>query len=153
MVIVQLQVSTNILGPIITKIERALFYMPIIVLTTQLPVNVQVVIVAFPLVVILRDVSTDGKYIGLALLLWSLPTSTLLLIMLPKVITHFKIVHGIENESTVRGSGGGNIRVSGMTSPVSGAVSQQRQSNAYSSSIASDSQRKSTKASDDGEIK
>lgn len=65
--------------------------------------------------VVLREVSTDGKFIGLVLLLWSMPVSTILLIMLPKIVTHYKVEHGIRTDHSVRGSRGGG-RVSGMNS-------------------------------------
>ena len=69
--------------------------------------------VAIPLVIVLRDVSTDGRYIGLLVLLWSMPMSTILLIMLPKVVAHHRGAHGMSQSERVRGSSVG-VRVTGV---------------------------------------
>ena len=50
----------------------------------------QTVIVSLPLVVILRDVSTNGRYIGFTLMIWTIPMSTIALIILPKVVSYYK---------------------------------------------------------------
>jgi hypothetical protein len=50
-----------------------------------------------------------------------MPMSTILLIMLPKVVANFKRMHGWENNSSpTRGSHGGHIRVSGIPDPTTG---------------------------------
>ena len=54
--------------------------------------------------IVLRDVSTDGKYIGLLVLLWFMPMSTILLIMLPKVVTHCQGADRLSRSARVRGS-------------------------------------------------
>jgi hypothetical protein len=40
-------------------------------------VHFQVLLVAMPLIVILEDSSGDGRYIGWALILWTIPMSTM----------------------------------------------------------------------------
>jgi hypothetical protein len=49
----------------------------------------QVTLVGFPVLYILDDVSTDGRFIGNTLILWTIPMSTMGLIILPKVATVF----------------------------------------------------------------
>ena len=76
---------------------------------------------AIPLVVVLRDVSTDGKYIGLLVLLWSMPMSTIFLIMLPKVIAHHQGRQGMTFSERVRGSSAG-VRVTGLPDSLADSV-------------------------------
>lgn len=77
-------------------------------------VQLEVLIVAVPVVVILSDVSTDGRYFGMTLLVWLLPLSTLLLIMGPKVhAVHFRKEN--DRSSIKRGQRTG-VRVSGYVS-------------------------------------
>jgi hypothetical protein len=52
-------------------------------------VQIEVVLVSAPLMIILRDVSTNGRYLGGVLMMWTFPMSTLLLIMIPKVAAHY----------------------------------------------------------------
>ena len=44
-------------------------------------VQCEVILFAVPMIALLRDVSTDGRYIGFVLLLWTFPMSALLLIV------------------------------------------------------------------------
>jgi hypothetical protein len=72
----------------------------------------QTSIVAIPLFFILRDLSTDGRHIGLVLLVWVFSVSTVLLIMLPKILAVYGIYGGKARAQT-RGSIG-NVRISGL---------------------------------------
>jgi 7 transmembrane sweet-taste receptor of 3 GCPR len=55
--------------------------------------QLEVIIFAVPVIVILRGVSTDGKYLGMVIIVWSLPMSTLGLIMVPKYLAYWRIEH------------------------------------------------------------
>jgi hypothetical protein len=58
-------------------------------------VQFEVFLVAAPTFVILRDVSTDARYLGSTILLWMYPMSGLALIILPKYIAYRKQKQGI----------------------------------------------------------
>ena len=76
--------------------------------------QVEVYIVAVPVIVLLEDVSTDGFYFGNVIVIWIFPISTLVFIMIPKVSAHYKAEHNISDR--VRGAGGrGNTNISGVT--------------------------------------
>lgn len=75
--------------------------------------QVELFLVGAPVVAILRGVSVDGKYLGLVILLCAFPMSTLLLIMLPKVIAYRQAVTHRESSKPKRGERG-NSRVSGV---------------------------------------
>ena len=77
---------------------------------TMVLIQLEVLLFAGPLVPLLRDVSTDARYIGYSLLIWTFPMSTLCLIIGPKVFA----VHRKGGERT-RGSFPGGVRVSGET--------------------------------------
>jgi len=79
-------------------------------------VQLELVAVAAPVVVILRDVSTAGRYIGFTVMLWLFPMSTLSLIMMPKVMAHGKAVRGVDAPKSRRGASGGQVHVSGLES-------------------------------------
>lgn len=69
--------------------------------------------------IVLRDISTDGRYIGLLVLLWSLPMSTILLIMLPKVVAFHKGADGMSRSERTRGcSSAGGVRVTGISANI-----------------------------------
>lgn len=79
------------------------------------------IILATPLIAILRDVNTNGRYFGVAILLWSFPASAICLIMLPKMIAHRRSIRG--TQSRIRGSGGaGNVHVTGLSSCTESAM-------------------------------
>lgn len=65
---------------------------------------VQVIIVGAPVVAILQDVSTNGRYIGLTLLVWTFPMSTMGLIMVPKMMMVRREARGFDKGSKTRGS-------------------------------------------------
>jgi hypothetical protein len=78
-------------------------------------VQLEIILVAVPMIIVLRDVSTDARYIGFILLIWTFPMSTLLLIFVPKVVAHYEATHGsgdVQHKSK-RGEVQG-IRVSGL---------------------------------------
>lgn len=78
---------------------------------TLMLVQCQVIFVAAPLVFILEDVSSDGRFLGSALILWTFPATTIGLIMVPKMIAvHFPSKGHLDH----RGSSVG-VRVSGFT--------------------------------------
>ena len=85
------------------------------------------------MVIILREESTDGRYLGLVFLFLSFPLSTLALIMIPKVLTYRRVTLGIEEKKSKRGESKG-VRISGVPgSNVSGSNSNQNNSNFSSS--------------------
>jgi len=73
----------------------------------------QVILVGVPLMVILDDVSSDGGFIGLFLVIFSFPMSACGLIMIPKIVA----VHmPSEERPSQRGATGGRVQVSGIPS-------------------------------------
>lgn len=76
-------------------------------------VQVELAVVGAPVVAILRTVSTSGKYIGFVAILWAFPMSTLLLIMLPKMVASVRAARGVVKGRT-RGSRE-SVRVSGIS--------------------------------------
>ena len=76
--------------------------------------TMQVFIVGSPVIVLLQDVSSDGRYIGQSLLVWTLPMSTMILIMGPKMVAvHRNRRRGLRDRSK-RGSSEGT-RVTGLS--------------------------------------
>ena len=73
-------------------------------------VQVEVMLVSVPVISILRDSSTDGRYIGFAVMLWVFPMSTLVLIMVPKVLAFYR---GPEEHKRKRGELKG-VQVTGL---------------------------------------
>jgi len=87
-------------------------------------VQLEVILFAAPLIVILEDLSTTGNYIGLVLISWTFPMSTLLLIMIPKYIAFYRAVHGIDHRDERRGDATGGVRVTGMSDGTTNKSSQ-----------------------------
>jgi hypothetical protein len=77
-------------------------------------VQFEVFLVAAPTVIVLRDVSTDGRYLGSTFLLWIYPMSALALIIFPKFLAYRRHQRGIV-EQPKRGELVG-VRVSGLES-------------------------------------
>lgn len=75
-------------------------------------VQMQVMVVGAPVVTILQTLSTNGRYIGLSLIVWTYPMSTMGLIMAPKMLALYRERVGL-NERSTRGSAGGT-RVTGV---------------------------------------
>ena len=87
--------------------------------------QIQVILVAIPVVVILRDVSTEGRYMGLVLLIWTFPMSTVILIMGPKFVAYFRAtgtsISGNSRTRKSRGPSQGRVQISGLSGEISGS--------------------------------
>jgi hypothetical protein len=78
-----------------------------------------VILVSAPVIAILRDESTDGRYLGEVFIFWTFPMSTLGLIILPKFVA-FRASDNTNRSSRTRGSSlGGHVHVSGIASNTS----------------------------------
>jgi hypothetical protein len=53
-------------------------------------VQLEVIVVVIPLIAILRDVSTDGWYLGFIFMIWKFPVTSLGLIFIPKIIAEYR---------------------------------------------------------------
>lgn len=79
--------------------------------------QLEIIVVSAPIIVLLRDVSTEGRYVGFVMMLWTFPMSTLCVIMLPKMAAHYRDVKGIVTTNRTRGGGvSGEVRISGISS-------------------------------------
>ena len=76
--------------------------------------KIEIILVAVPTIEVLRESSTDGKYIGFAFLLWTFPSSTLGFIILPKVAAYYRALRGDKN-GPKRGVAKGTVQVTGLT--------------------------------------
>lgn len=84
----------------------------------------KIVVIAVPLLIILQTVSSDGRFFGSLLLAGAFPASTLTLIFVPKVVSHYKALRGVDMDNTqrrARGSAAG-VHVSGLN-PTNSRVS------------------------------
>lgn len=101
---------------------------------TLIILQIQVIMVAIPIVIILRGTSTDGRYMGLVLLIFSFPATTVLFIMGPKCGAYFQNSQSGSSGSSVsrrsRGAPQGGVRVSGI-SGLSGATSNNEMESAF----------------------
>jgi hypothetical protein len=80
----------------------------------MISLQVEIAIVAAPVIAILEDVSTDGQYLGLSAMLTLFPMSTLLFIFGPKVLADYKErMGGIDRTKSKRGERHGVV-VTGM---------------------------------------
>jgi hypothetical protein len=86
-------------------------------ISIMIVLQIEVIFVAVPTSDVLRDVSTDGRYIGFVFILWSFPASALSFIILPKVAAYYRAIRG-NDPSRVhkRGDSKGAVRVSGLPS-------------------------------------
>mmetsp|Transcript_24308 Transcript_24308/g.57583 ORF Transcript_24308/g.57583 Transcript_24308/m.57583 type:complete len:1041 (+) Transcript_24308:187-3309(+) len=85
----------------------------------------QVLLIGIPILVILEETSADATYVGRLLLIWTVPVSTVLVIVWPKVhrlvfkrnrSSRNRLASGIIHISGITSSlTSGNIRMSGMT--------------------------------------
>lgn len=91
---------------------------------TLIILQIQVIMVSFPIVVLLRGSSTEGRYMGLVLLMATFPSSTVILIMVPKFVAYFQSGTSVTSRSSggrrSRGGSSGGVQISGL----SGASSQ-----------------------------
>jgi hypothetical protein len=77
-----------------------------------LVLQMEVIVVAVPTIVILRDVSTDGRYLGLMFLVLAFPLSALGFIMVPKVSAYYEAINS--RTMSRRGDAKGSVWVSGL---------------------------------------
>jgi len=83
---------------------------------TLITIHLQIMFVTTPVIIILNDISTSGRYLGFLLMMWSFPMSTLCSIFIPKMTTHLYAVKGWGGDgSTPKRGERGNVRVSGLT--------------------------------------
>jgi hypothetical protein len=80
-------------------------------------VQCEVILFAAPMIALLQDVSTDGRYIGYVLLVWTFPMSTLLLIIGPKVLAfrRAQAESSGQRKRPTRASTVGGVHVSGIS--------------------------------------
>jgi len=78
-------------------------------------VHLEIIIIGVPVVSILQDVSTDGRYVGIVLILWSFPMSAITLIFVPKMIAYWKSLRAPERSQRKRGERS-HGQISGMQS-------------------------------------
>jgi len=90
-------------------------------------VQCEVILFSAPMFALLRDVSTDGRYVGFVILIWTFPISTLGLLIGPKVGA-FRRARRDVNPRPGRASGG--VRVSGVEIPeaLSASLAARRES-------------------------
>jgi hypothetical protein len=79
---------------------------------TMIVVQCEVIVVAVPTITILRDVSTDGRYLGLMFLVLAFPMSALGFVMVPKVSSYYEAVNS--RLVSRRGDAKGSVWVSGL---------------------------------------
>ncbi|KAL7566630.1 hypothetical protein ACA910_003465 [Epithemia clementina (nom. ined.)] len=84
-------------------------------------VQIEVILVAVPVIIILNEESTDGKYLGFIFMLWSFPMTTLCLIFVPKMAAYRNDILGLSVGAKYKRGERGQSRVSGVT--VSGSTS------------------------------
>lgn len=111
-------------------------------------VQLEVVVLSVPLVFILRDVSTDGRYLGFLLLLWVFPMSTLLFIFLPKYVAFRR--HNTANSSaarsTIRGQRQG-VKITGSSAASAASVKRSRPPSSLEETFISEEREETTKTS------
>ncbi|GKY95839.1 hypothetical protein MPSEU_000544500 [Mayamaea pseudoterrestris] len=83
-------------------------------------VQAEILVVGAPLVAILRNVSTNGKIMGYAILFWILPITALSLVMVPKYMAYWRAENNVTITPKIRGRHGGNVYVSGLGTAPSG---------------------------------
>jgi len=79
-------------------------------------VQLEVLLVAVPTIVILQDISANGRYLGMTIILWVFPMSTLVLILGPKVFAYYRALNGGQEIRSKRGERIGSTRVTGISS-------------------------------------
>jgi len=78
--------------------------------------QIELVIIGAPIIVILSGVSTDGRYLGLCLMILGFPATTLLLIFGPKIYLDHLERNGTDQTPSKRGAQQG-VRVTGISTP------------------------------------
>jgi hypothetical protein len=79
-----------------------------------LVIHLEAIIVALPIVYILRDISTDARFFGFMTMLWVFPISTLGIVALPKVTSCWNDLYGSKEQPAKRGARCGNTVVTGV---------------------------------------
>ena len=77
-------------------------------------VQIEVLIIAIPVIVILNEDSTDGTYLGFIFLLWSFPMTTLGLLFVPKMVSYRNALRGRETSPKYKRGEKGKSRVTGV---------------------------------------
>jgi 7 transmembrane sweet-taste receptor of 3 GCPR len=77
-------------------------------------IQLEAILVALPMVWILRDVSSDASYFGFVVMLWVFPMSTLGVVVAPKIMSCIQDVHGRNSSINRRGERSSEIRVTGL---------------------------------------
>jgi hypothetical protein len=85
-------------------------------ISIMIVVQLEVILIALPMISLLRDISSNARYVGFVFLIWTFPMSTLLLIFGPKVVAHYQATHGNGDvrQRSKRGEVGQGVRVSGL---------------------------------------
>ena len=84
-------------------------------------VQIEVALFAIPIFALLREVSTDARYVGFVFLIGTFPMSSLLLIMAPKIWAYWQAERGVSQTRPKRGAqSSGEVRVTGLAPPSSG---------------------------------
>jgi hypothetical protein len=78
-------------------------------------IQLEVLIIAVPLVIVLRDVSTTGRYLGFVIMFWIFPMSTLSLIFLPKYFAYRRAIRGVEELNQKKRGEHSGVVVTGTT--------------------------------------
>jgi hypothetical protein len=105
-------------------------------------VQLEIIVVALPMIFILRGVSTDGRYVGFAFMLWTFPMSSLTLIILPKIVSHRMSFGATPGKvASKRGGSRGEVRVSGLISGLENGIGSSNHLEDPSEIISSQSQR------------
>ena len=63
----------------------------------------------------IQNLSTAARYLFAVVLIWIFPSSTILLMIVPKVVLHRRMVKGVGRNET-RGAATGGVRVTGINS-------------------------------------
>lgn len=96
--------------------------------------QLEITLVGTPVIAILRNLSSNGRYVGYVIILWIFPMSTLTLIMLPKFMALRRAKLGIVQATSKRGQRG-TTRVTGIETSPAISSEPQPQSALYSSAF------------------
>ena len=115
---------------------------------TLIILQMQVILVAIPIVIILRGSSTDGRYMGIVLLIFTFPATTVTFIMGPKFLAYFHNDLSVSGRTSAsrqsRAASNDGVRVSGISGLSGATASDGRQGNSEMESafVARDGARK-----------
>lgn len=97
-------------------------------------VQLEVIVISLPMVGILRNVSSQGRYLGFSFLIWIVPVSTIGLIFGPKV----RAVRQGERTMSARGASTGTVKVTGINEVTNGALNKEAVSTLKLTSVVRD---------------